>query len=235
MRRVLPALLLAIVGCFTDAPTQEGCVEGAAGCPCGPGDACNAGLECRDPGVCVDAGCEAGGPGCVCAQGMCSGGLTCDANGVCVAMDGTGDAGVGADTAVTPPPTSDATVTTTDMMTATSFDPTGGTTFPDDTGVSEVEACYACVIENIDANACAPHNGACDGVRGCVIRRLCAMEKCGAIEQPGLGPCLTGCCATGDGDLGAQEFIDLLICASMRCGEPCGGTLPIPEGCAPPD
>mgnify|MGYP000234552991 CR=1 FL=1 len=73
-----------------DDTTGAPCPEGSQGCPCGPDNACDRGLECQAD-LCLPIDCPEGTQGCPCGPGdACDMGLTCQA-GLCADLPVCGD------------------------------------------------------------------------------------------------------------------------------------------------
>ncbi len=67
----------------TEVDPDPTCEDGSAGCPCGPGSSCAAGLDCNG-GVCLDPQCLEGTADCPCfPNATCNAGLECGTLGVC--------------------------------------------------------------------------------------------------------------------------------------------------------
>lgn len=93
-RLALALVVGAAASCFADPPSVE-CPDGANGCGCAAGSACDAGLVCNPDDNCVDPACVDGSAMCPCyPNGTCDGTLVCQQS---LCTQGSGATGMVAD------------------------------------------------------------------------------------------------------------------------------------------
>jgi len=220
--------VVALAGCFAEAPDLadgstggKDCPIGSKGCPCTNGGACDSPLECHQQSQnCYDPDCDAGSKDCPCADGLCLGDLQC-IDGYCVEPSGSTGA-----VSTTDAMTSDPTDTTTGTLTTTvadgtasasSTDPTMTTTVGSSSTVSTTAdtgvppPCEECVL--MQTYPCQTTYGACMNTQECAMGIDC-------IEQ---GNAATTCCKV-IGSSGAT-WNAWVSCAEDLCIAECEGIL----------
>lgn len=212
------AILLGLVGCFSNAQDLDDCPIGAKACPCTPGGSCDDELECHAmSNVCFDPQCERGSETCECLDGQCVASLECRA-GLCQmpapeeTSTSASDTGGGSGST---DPTSTSSTTADDTSGATT-DEGGSTT------MSTPDTCGEC----IDAAAreyCMVEYDACmqdPEEMWCWIGYECAI----GMDASGL------CCPTVDHESSTALYNDVLSCAASHCSRLCDVIPPCPGG-----
>jgi hypothetical protein len=242
MRSTLVALTLLAAGCFSEAPSSSGCIDGEAACDCRPDATCDEGLECiASIDKCTPIGCTPGDESCTCVDGNCLSGLVCS-GGVCVppstattgddaSVSSTTSTDTVAETTMGPGTTPSTTI---DSLTSNSTVPPLDTGETDPTGMSgsvstdptletlseasisdtSMDVCPEC-IELSSGQGCAAEYETCfldDAANGCSQLMECIFE----------GGTTDACCSGASADA-PMLWAALVGCAEMNtCLGGCG-------------
>ena len=204
--------------CGDEGRCAAACMPGESGCPCGAGDACDAGLTCQDGTCRGETGCE----GCTCGSaGECDAGLECE-EGVCLrdcvrgALGCACDVSGGCDEGLTCSPESDSCEACTE----------GALQCP----CASDGACDDGLTCDPDEDVCLP--GECgpgsEGTVGCACRDgapacdggVCRSGLCAACASNIAGcPCEAGSCVGLVCDAADDTCRPALTCAELSCAD----------------